>query len=93
MNRQVLLGGAGNARLINVSGKLLGAHVAHAGVMVFWCWCNDTYSKYHTLFQRSLYMSKVVILLQHLATLGWGIGPGGEIVINSTHTSLLVLFT
>jgi len=26
---------SGNARLINVSGKLLGAHVAHAGLMVF----------------------------------------------------------
>ena len=24
---------SGNARLINVSGKLLGAHVAHAGLM------------------------------------------------------------
>ena len=28
---------SGNSRLINVSGKLLGAHVAHAGLMVFWC--------------------------------------------------------
>jgi hypothetical protein len=27
---------SGNARLINFSGKLLGAHVAHAGLMVFW---------------------------------------------------------
>ena len=26
---------SGNSRLINVSGKLLGAHVAHAGLMVF----------------------------------------------------------
>ena len=26
---------AGNARLINVRGKLLGAHVAHAGLIVF----------------------------------------------------------
>ena len=27
---------SGNARLINVSGKLLGAHVAHAGLIVLW---------------------------------------------------------
>jgi hypothetical protein len=27
---------AGNARFINLSGALLGAHVAHSGMMVFW---------------------------------------------------------
>jgi len=27
---------AGNARLISLSGKLLGAHVAHSGLIVFW---------------------------------------------------------
>jgi photosystem II CP43 chlorophyll apoprotein len=32
---------SGNARLINVSGKLLGAHVAHAGLNGILGWCND----------------------------------------------------
>ncbi|KAL5644485.1 hypothetical protein ACJX0J_000385 [Zea mays] len=50
---------AGNARLINLSGKLLGAHVAHAGLIV---------------------AHFGLILLPHLATLGWGVGPGGEVL-------------
>ncbi len=27
---------SGNARLTHLSGQLLGAHVAHAGLIVFW---------------------------------------------------------
>lgn len=27
---------SGNARLTHLSGRLLGAHVAHAGLIVFW---------------------------------------------------------
>jgi photosystem II CP43 chlorophyll apoprotein len=50
---------AGNARLINVSGKLLGAHVAHAGIMVFWCGAMTLFEVSH-FFRRNLYMNKVV---------------------------------
>jgi len=50
---------SGNARLINVSGKLLGAHVAHAGVMVFWAGAMCLF-EVHITFQRSLYTNKAV---------------------------------
>ena len=69
---------AGNARLINLSGKLLGAHVAHAGLMVFWCGAMTLFEVSHFIPEKPLY-DQGFILLPHLATLGWGVGPGGEI--------------
>ena len=59
---------AGNARLINVSGKLLGAHVAHAGVMVFWCGAMTLFEVSHFIPEKPLY-EQGCILLQHLARL------------------------
>ena len=70
---------SGNSRLINVSGKLLGAHVAHAGLMVFWCGAMTLFEVAHYIPEKPLY-EQGLILLPHLATLGWGVGPGGEIV-------------
>ena len=70
---------AGNARLINVSGKLLGAHVAHAGLMVFWAGAMVLYEVSHFIPEKPLY-EQGFILIPHLATLGWGVGPGGEII-------------
>ena len=70
---------SGNARLINVSGKLLGAHVAHAGIMVFWTGAMTLFEVSHFIPEKPLY-EQGLILIPHLATLGWGVGPGGEIV-------------
>eukprot|EP01018_Ginkgo_biloba_P006818 Gb_38732 [translate_table: standard] len=70
---------AENAQLINLSSKLLGAHVAHAELIIFWAKEINLFEVAHFVSKNPMYEQQL-ILLPHLATLGWRVGPGGEIV-------------
>ncbi|TMW97998.1 hypothetical protein EJD97_004693 [Solanum chilense] len=47
---------AGNDRLINLSGKLLGAHVAHIGLIVFWAGAMNLFEVAHFLPEKPMYV-------------------------------------
>ena len=70
---------AGNARLVNLSGQLLGAHVAHAGLQVFWAGAMCLFEVNHLRGDKPL-SAQGCIWLPHLATLGLGVRASGEIV-------------
>ena len=70
---------SGNARFIELSGKFLGAHLAHAALIMFWSGSMVLFELSHFLEEKPLY-EQGQILIPHLATLGFGIGPGGSVI-------------
>ena len=69
---------SGNARFIELSGKFLGAHIAHAALIMLWAGSMTLFKLSHYVKEKPLY-EQGFILLPHLSTLSFGIGPGGEV--------------
>jgi photosystem II CP43 chlorophyll apoprotein len=70
---------AGNMRLANMSGRFLGAHLAHAGLMAFWAGAMLLFEVSHFTPDKPMY-EQGQLLMPHIATLGFGVGQGGEVV-------------
>ena len=70
---------SGNARLIDLSGQLLGAHIAHAGLIMFWAGSITLLEIDRFTYNLPL-NEQGLLLLPNLARLGWGVGTGGEVI-------------
>jgi photosystem II CP43 chlorophyll apoprotein len=70
---------SGNARLIDLSGQLLGAHIAHAGLIMFWAG-SITLLEIDRFVPNMPLNEQGLLLLPNLARLGFGVGVSGTIV-------------
>ena len=70
---------SGNARLINLSGQLLGAHIAHAGLIMFWAG-SITLLEIDRFTYNVPLNEQGLLLIPNLARLGWGVNANGNVV-------------
>ena len=70
---------SGNSRFITLSGKYLGAHIAHAALIMFWAGSITLFELSHLVFEKPLF-EQGFILVPHLVNLGFGCGLGLELV-------------
>ena len=81
---------SGNARLIDLSGQLLGAHIAHAGLMMFWAG-SITLLEVTKFVPGQPMPEQGFLLIPNLARLGWGVGPGGVVVDTYPYLAIAIL--
>ncbi|NEP20015.1 MAG: chlorophyll a/b binding light-harvesting protein, partial [Leptolyngbya sp. SIO4C1] len=80
----------GNARLTDLSGWLLGAHIAHAGLIMFWAGSFTLLEL--TWFQPEVpFYEQGLILLPRLANLGWGLSAEGELISTAPYFNIAIL--
>ena len=78
---------AGNSGVAKRSGSFIAAHAAHAGLIMFWAGA-------FTLFELARYNSALpmgdqgLILIPHLAGLGFGLGEGGIIISSEPYIAI-----
>ena len=79
---------AGNARLSEHTGKLLGAHVSHAAVIVLWAGSMACFECSHFIPEKPMY-EQGSICMPHMSNLSFGnIVPGGDVL--STNVSFVI---